>query len=107
MTPKERQDYATRFLIQRFAELTVETPGKVTFTVETGPGGRLIWTHDEFSVDEFSVTVELTPEVFVRLQKDTRYLKEKALFEPGGDMSFTPVRQALGYLMLEVKALVD
>lgn len=102
MTPIERQDYATRFLCQRFAELTAETPGKVTFTVETGPGGRLIWTHDEFSV-----TVELTPEVFVRLQKDTRYLKEKALFEPDGDMSFTPVRQALGYLMLEVKALVD
>lgn len=102
MTPKERQDYATRFLIQRFAELTVETPGKVTFTVETGPGGRLIWTHDEFSV-----TVELTPEVFVRLQKGTRYLKEKALFKPDGDLSFTPVRQALGYFMTDVKALVD
>lgn len=68
MTSIERRDYATRFLCQRFAELTVETPGKVSFSVETGPEGRLIWTHDEFSV-----TVELTPEVFVRLQKGTRY----------------------------------
>ena len=102
MTPIERQDYAIRFLCQRFAELTVETPGKVSFTVEIGPGGRLVWTKDEFSV-----TVELTPEVFVRFQKGTRYLKEKALFKPDGDLSFTPVRKALGYLMLEVKALVD
>ena len=102
MTPKERQMYAERFLIQRFAELTTENSGKVTFTVETGPEGRLVWTQDEFSV-----TVELTPEVFVRLQKGTRYLKEKALFKPEGDLSFTPVRQALGYFMLEVKALVD
>lgn len=102
MTPKERQDYAIRFLCQRFAELTAELPGKVSVTVETGPEGRLVWTQDEFSV-----TVELTPEVFVRLQKGTHYLKEKALFKPDGDMSFTPVRQALGYLMIEVKALVD
>ena len=102
MTSKERQDYATRFLIQRFAELTAETSGKVMFTVETGPDARLVWTQDELSV-----TVELTPEVFVRLQKGTRYLKEKALFKPDRDTSFTPVRQALGYFMLEVKALVD
>ena len=102
MTPKERQDYATRFLCQRFAELTAELPGKVTFSVETGPDGRLVWIKDELSV-----TVELTPEVFVRLQKGTRYLKEKALFKLEGDLSFTPVRQALGYFMLEVKALVN
>lgn len=102
MTPKERQDYATRFLCQRFAELTAELPGKVTFTVETGPEGRLVWTKDDFLV-----TVELTPEVFVRIQKGTCYLKEKALFTPDGDLSFTPVRQALGYLMIEVKALVN
>ena len=102
MTPKERQDYAKRFLIQRFAELTTETSGKVAFAVEIGPEGRLVWTQDEFSV-----TVELTPEVFVRLQKGTRYLKEKALFKPDGDMLFTPVRQALGYLVMDVKALVD
>lgn len=102
MTPKERQDYATRFLCQRFAELTAELPGKVTFTVETGPDGCLVWTKDDFSV-----TVELTPEVFVCLQKGTRYLKEKALFTPDGGLPFTPVRQALGYLMLEVNALVN
>ena len=102
MTPKERQDYVTRFLCQRFAELTAETPGKVNFTVKTGSEGRLVWTKDDFSV-----TIELTPDVFVRLQKGTRYLKEKALFKPDGDCSFTPVRQALGYLMLEVKALVN
>lgn len=102
MTPIERQDYATRFLCQRFAELTAETPGKVSFTVETGPKGRLVWTKDEFSV-----TVELTPEVFVRLQKGTRYVKEKALFKSDDDLSFTPVRQALGYFMTDVKALVD
>lgn len=102
MTPIERQDYATRFLIQRFAELTTENSGKVIFTVETGSEGRLVWTKDDFSV-----TVDLIPDVFVRLQKGMRYLKEKALFKPDGDMSFTSVRQALGYLMLEVKALVD
>ena len=42
MTPKERQSYAERFLIQRFAELTTEASGKVTFTVETGPEARLV-----------------------------------------------------------------
>ena len=102
MTPKERQDYVTRFLCQRFAELTAELPGKVTFSVETGPEGCLVWTHDDFSV-----MVELTPEVFVRVQKGTRYAKEKALFKPDGDLSFTPVRQALGYLVMDVKALVN
>lgn len=102
MTPKERQYYATRFLCQRFAELTTETPGEVSFTVETGSEGRLVWTKDDFSV-----MIDLTPEVFVRFQKGTRYLKEKVLFKLEGDMPFTPVRQALGYLMLEVKALVN
>ena len=34
MTPKERQAYAERFLIQRFAELTTEVSEPVTFTVE-------------------------------------------------------------------------
>ena len=102
MTPIERQTYATRFLCQRFAELTAELPGEVTFSVETGPKGRLVWTKDELSV-----AIELTPEVFVRVQKGTRYAKEKALFKPDGDLSFTPVRQALGYLVMDVKALVN
>ena len=34
MTPIERRDYAIRFLCQRFAELTVETPGKVSFLLK-------------------------------------------------------------------------
>lgn len=82
MTPKERQAYAERFLIQRFAELTTEASGKVTFTVETGPEACLVWTQDDFSV-----TVDLTAEVFVTIQKGTRYYDEKPLFEPDKDMT--------------------
>lgn len=100
MTPKERQAYAERFLIQRFAELTTESSGPVTFTVETGPEARLLWTQDDLSV-----TVELTAEVFVTIKKGTRYSDEKALFELNKDVSFTSVRLALGRLMTDVKGL--
>lgn len=50
MTPKERQFYAERFLVQRFAELTTEVLDPVTFTVETSPDARLVWTQDDFLV---------------------------------------------------------
>lgn len=101
MTPKERQSYAERFFIQRFAELTTEVSEPVTFTVETGPEARLVWTQDDFSV-----TVELSAEVFVTIRKGTRYYDEKPLFEPDKDVSFTLVRLALGRLMTDVKGLV-
>lgn len=101
MTPKERQAYAERFLIQRFAELTTEVLDPVTFTVETGPNARLVWTQDDFSV-----IVELSAEVFVTIKKGTRYCDEKALFEPDKDVSFTLVRLALGRLLTDVKGLV-
>lgn len=101
MTPKERQTYVERFLIQRFAELITEASGKVTFTVETGPEACLVWTQDDFSV-----TVELLAEVFVKIRKGTRYYDEKPLFEPDKDVSFTIVRLALGRLMTDVKGLV-
>ena len=101
MTPKERQSYVERFLIQRFAELTTEASGKVTFTVETGPEACLVWTQDDFSV-----TVELSAEVFVKIRKGMRYYDEKPLFEPDKDVSFTIVRLALGRLMTDVKGLV-
>lgn len=101
MTPKERQTYVERFLIQRFAELTTEASGKVTFTVETGPEACLIWTQNDFSV-----TVELSAEVFVTIRKGTCYYDEKPLFEPDKDVSFTLVRLALGRLMTDVKGLV-
>lgn len=102
MTPKERQTYVERFLIQRFAELTTEASGKVTFTVETGPEACLVWTQDDFSV-----TVELSAEVFVTIKKGTRYCDEKPLFEFDKDVSFTIVRLALGRLMTDVKGLVN
>lgn len=101
MTPKERQAYAERFLIQRFAELTTESSGDVTFTVETASNARLVWTQDDFSV-----TVELSAEVFVKIRKGTRYYNEKPLFDPDKDVSFTIVRLALGRLMTDVKGLV-
>lgn len=101
MTPKERQTYVERFLIQRFAELTTEASGKVTFTVETGPEACLVWTQDDFSV-----TVELSAEVFVTIRKGTRYCDEKPLFELDKDVSFTIVRLALGRLLTDVKGLV-
>lgn len=101
MTPKERQTYVERFLIQRFAELTTEASGKVTFTVETGPEACLVWTQDDFSV-----TVELSAEVFVTIRKGTRYCDEKPLFELDKDVSFTIVRLALGCLLTDVKGLV-
>lgn len=101
MTPKERQTYVERFLIQRFAELTTEASGKVTFTVETGPEACLVWTQDDFSV-----TVELSAEVFVKIRKGTRYYDEKSLFDPDKDVSFTAVRLALGRLLTDVKGLV-
>lgn len=101
MTPKDRQAYAERFLIQRFAELTTEVSEPATFTVETGPEACLIWTQDDFSV-----TVELSAEVFVTIQKGTRYCDEKVLFESDKDASFTAVRLALGRLMTDVKGLV-
>lgn len=102
MIPKERQAYAERFLIQRFAELTTEAFGTVTFTVETGPEACLVWTQDDFSV-----TVELSAEVFVTIRKGTRYYDEKPLFESDKDVSFTIVRLALGRLMTDVKGLVN
>ena len=102
MTPKERQAYAERFLIQRFAELTTESSGDVTFTVETGPEACLVWTQDDFSV-----TVDLSAEVFVTIRKGTRYYDEKPLFDPDKDVSFTLVRLALGRLMTDVKGLVN
>ena len=101
MTPKERQAYAERFLIQRFAELTTEASGKVTFMVEIGPEACLVWTQDDFSV-----TVELSAEVFVTIKKGTRYCDEKPLFELDKDVSFTLVRLALGRLLTDVKGLV-
>lgn len=101
MTPKERQFYAERFLVQRFAELTTESSGDVTFTVETASNARLVWTQDDFSV-----TVELSAEVFVKIRKGTRYYNEKPLFDPDKDVSFTIVRLALGRLMTDVKGLV-
>lgn len=101
MTPKERQAYAERFLIQRFAELTTESSGDVTFTVETASNARLVWTQDDFSV-----TVELSAEVFVKIRKGTRYYNEKPLFDPDKDVSFTIVRLALGRLMTDVNGLV-
>ena len=101
MTPQERQVYAERFLIQRFAELTTEVSEPVTFTVETASNARLVWTQDDFSV-----TVELSAEVFVKIRKGTRYYDEKPLFEPDKDVSFTLVRLALGRLMTDVKGLV-
>ena len=101
MTSKERQAYAERFLIQRFAELTTEVSEPVTFTVETGPEACLVWTQDDFSV-----TVELSAEVFVIIRKGTRYSDKKALFESDKDVSFTLVRLALGRLMTDVKGLV-
>lgn len=100
MTPKERQVYAERFLIQRFAELTTEVSEPVTFTVETGYAPRLVWTQDDFSV-----TVELSAEVFVTIRKGTRYFDEKALFESDEGVSFTAARLALGRLMTDVKGL--
>ena len=102
MTPKERQTYAERFLIQRFAELTTEVSEPVTFTVETGYAPRLVWPQDDFSV-----IVELSAEVFVTIRKGTRYYDEKPLFEPDKDVSFTIVRLALGRLMTDVKGLVN
>lgn len=102
MTPKERQSYVERFLIQRFAELTTEVSDPVTFTVETGPEACLVWTQDDFSV-----TVELSAEVFVKIQKGTRYCDEKPLFESDKDVPFTSVRLALGRLMTDVKGLVN
>lgn len=102
MTPKERQFYAERFLVQRFAELTTEVLDPVTFTVETGPEACLVWTQDDFSV-----TVELSAEVFVTIRKGTRYYNEKPLFDPDKDVSFTLVRLALGRLMTDVKGLVN
>lgn len=102
MTPKERQSYVERFLIQRFAELTTEASGKVTFTVETAPEVCLVWTQDDFSV-----IVELSAEIFVTIKKGTRYYDEKPLFEPDKDVSFTIVRLALGRLMTDVKGLVN
>lgn len=48
---------------------------------------------------------ELTAEVFVTIQKGTRYCDKKALFEPDKDVSFTAVRLALGRLMTDVKGL--
>lgn len=101
MTPKERQAYVERFLIQRFAELTTEVSEPVTFSVETGPEARLDWTQDDFSV-----TVELSAEVFVTIRKGTRYCDEKLLFELDKDVSFTLVRLALGRLLTDVKGLV-
>lgn len=101
MTPKERQVYAERFLIQCFAELTTEVSDSVIFTVETGPDARLVWTQDGFSV-----TVELSAEVFVTIKKGTRYCDEKPLFELDKDVSFTLVRLALGRLLTDVKGLV-
>ena len=101
MTPQERQSYAERFLIQRFAELTTEVSDPVTFTVETGSNARLVWTQDDLSV-----MVELSAEVFVTIQKGTRYCDEKSLFELDKDVSFTSVRLALGRLMTDVKGLV-
>ena len=101
MTPKERQVYAERFLIQRFAELTTEVSEPVTFTVETGPEACLVWTQDDFSV-----TVELSAEVFVTIRKGTRYIDKKPLFDLDKDVSFTSVRLALGRLMTDVKGLV-
>ena len=101
MTPKERQAYAERFLIQRFAELTTEVLEPVTFTVETGPEACLVWTQDDFLV-----TVELSAEVLVTIKKGTRYCDKKALFDPDKDVSFTLVRLALGRLMTDVKGLV-
>lgn len=101
MTPKERQFYAERFLVQRFAELTTEVLDPVTFTVETGPEACLVWTQDDFSV-----TVELSAEVFVTIRKGTRYYNEKPLFDPDKDVSFTLVRLALGRLLTDVKGLV-
>ena len=101
MTPQERQVYAERFLIQRFAELTTEVSEPVTFIVKTGPEACLLWTQDDLSV-----TVELTAEVFVTIQKGTRYCDKKALFELDKDVSFTLVRLALGRLMTDVKGLV-
>lgn len=101
MTPKERQAYAERFLIQRFAELTTESSGDVTFTVETASNACLVWTQDNFSV-----IIELTSEVFVKIQKGTRYCDKKSLFEPDKDVSFTAVRLALGRLITDVKGLV-
>ena len=101
MTPQERQVYAERFLIQRFAELTTEVSEPVTFTVETASNACLVWTQDDFSV-----TVELSAEVFVKIRKVTRYYDEKPLFEPDKDVSFTLVRLALGRLMTDVKGLV-
>ena len=68
--------------------------------VETGPEARLVWTQDDFSV-----TVELSAEVFVTIRKGTRYCDEKPLFEPDKDVSFTLVRLALGRLMTDVKGL--
>lgn len=102
MTPQERQAYAERFLIQRFAELTTESSEPVTFTVETASNARLVWTQGDLSV-----TVELSAEVFVTIQKGTRYYDEKPLFEPDKDVSFTLVRLALGRLMTDVKGLVN
>jgi len=102
MTPIDRQAYAERFLIQRFAELTTEVSEPVTFTVETGYAPRLVWTQDDFSV-----TVKLSAEVFVTIQKGTRYCDKKALFESDKDVSFTIVRLALGRLMTDVKGLVN
>lgn len=102
MAPKERQSYAERFLIQRFAELTTEVSEPVTFIVKTGPEARLVWTQDDFSV-----TVELTAEVFVTVKKGTRYSNKKALFESDKDVSFTLVRLALGRLLTDVKGLVN
>lgn len=102
MTSNERQAYAERFLIQRFAELTTEVSEPVTFTVETGPEACLVWIQDDFSV-----TVELSAEVFVKIRKGTRYYDEKPLFELDKDVSFTLVRLALGRLMTDVKGLVN
>lgn len=102
MTPKERQAYAERFLIQRFAELTTEVSEPVTFTAATGYAPCLIWTQDDLSV-----TVELTAEVFVTVKKGTHYCDEKVLFESDKDVSFTAVRLALGRLMTDVKGLVN
>lgn len=101
MTSNERQAYAERFLIQRFAELTTEVSEPVTFTVETGPEACLVWTQDDFSV-----TVDLSAEVFVTIRKGTRYYDEKLLFDPDKDVSFTAVRLALGRLLTDVKGLV-
>lgn len=102
MTPKERQTYVARFLIQRFAELMTEVSEPVTFTVETGYAPRLIWKQDDLLV-----TVDLSAEVFVTIKKGTRYCDEKPLFELDKDVSFTLVRLALGRLMTDVKGFVS